>query len=150
MSDSLWPHGLLQARLLCPPLPLRLRSNSGMLSRWCYLTISSSAAPLSFCFQSSPGSGSSPVTPDTSTEGSKKVSKTQGLKTRINSLQLVAFSMLNALPEADTQCKGGGKRGTEICQSGKCLLNPSILFGKRTITWQKESSKSPGIHSGSN
>ena len=91
------------------------------------------------------------MTPDTITEGSKKVSKAQGLKTRINSLQLVAFSMLNALPEADTQCKGGGGGvGTEICQSGKCPHNPSILFGKRTITWQKESSKSPGIHSGSN
>ena len=92
------------------------------------------------------------MTLDTSTEGSKKVSKAQGLKTRINSLQLVAFSTLNALPEADTQCKGGGGGGvgTEICQSGKCPHSPSILFGKMTITWQKESSKSPGLHSGSN
>ena len=43
MSDSLWPHGLQHARLLCHALPLRLCSNSGSLSRWCYLTISSSA-----------------------------------------------------------------------------------------------------------
>ena len=150
MPDSLWPHGLQHARLLCPSLPLRLCSNSGLLSRWSYLTISSSTAPFSFCFQSSSGSGSPPMTPDTSTEGSKKASKTQELKTRINSLQLVAFSMPNALPEADTQCEGGGVGGPEICQSGKCPHNPSILFGKRTITWQKESSKSPGIHFGSN
>ena len=43
MSDSLWPHGLQHARLLYHALPLRLCSNSGPLSRWCYLTISSSA-----------------------------------------------------------------------------------------------------------
>ena len=32
----------------------RVCSNLCPLSRWCYLTISSSAAPLSFCFQSFP------------------------------------------------------------------------------------------------
>ena len=34
------------ARLPCPSLPLRVCSNSGPLSRWCYLTISPSIAPL--------------------------------------------------------------------------------------------------------
>ena len=32
----------------------------GYLSRWCYLTISSSATPFSFCLQSFPSSGSLP------------------------------------------------------------------------------------------
>ena len=137
MPDSLWPHGLQHARLLCPSLHLRLCSNSGLLSRWCYLTISSSTAPLSFCFQSSPGSGSPPMTPDTSTEGSKKASKTQELKTRINSLHLVAFSVPNALPEADTQCEGGGLRDLEYAKADNAPTIPASslvkgqLLGKR-------------------
>ena len=36
-------------------------SNSGPLSWWCYLTISSSATPFSFCFQSFPALGSFPM-----------------------------------------------------------------------------------------
>ena len=36
-------------------------SNSHPLSRWCYLPISSSGPPFSFCFQSFPASGSFPV-----------------------------------------------------------------------------------------
>ena len=58
MSNSLWPHGLQHTRLLCPSLSPGVCSNS--LSRWCYLTFSSSAA-LFFCLQSFPASGSFPV-----------------------------------------------------------------------------------------
>ena len=61
MSDSLWPHGLQNARLPCPSLPLRVCSDSCALSWWCYLTISSSAALFSFCFQPFPASGSFPM-----------------------------------------------------------------------------------------
>ena len=43
VSYSLRPHGLQHTRLLCPPLSPRVCSNSCLLSRWCYLTISSSA-----------------------------------------------------------------------------------------------------------
>ena len=48
MSDSLWPHGLHYARLLCPPLTPWVCSNSCPLSQWCYLTISSSVTPSPF------------------------------------------------------------------------------------------------------
>ena len=41
MSDSLPHHELQHARLLCPSLSPRVRSNSCPLSQWCYLTISS-------------------------------------------------------------------------------------------------------------
>ena len=58
MSDSLQPHGLQCARLLCPLLSLGVCSNSCPLSRWWYLTISSSATLFSFCFQSCPVLGS--------------------------------------------------------------------------------------------
>ena len=49
------------ARLPYPLLSPRIFSNSCLLSRWCYLTISSSVAPFSSCPQSFPASGSFPV-----------------------------------------------------------------------------------------
>ena len=57
MSDSLWPHGLLYARLLCLLLSPRVCSNSCPLSRWCHPTISSSVTPFFSCPQSFPASG---------------------------------------------------------------------------------------------
>ena len=50
--NSWWPHGLQHTRLLYPPLSPGVCSSSCPLSWWCYLTISSSAAPFSFCLQS--------------------------------------------------------------------------------------------------
>ena len=44
----------------CPSLSTRVCSDSCPLSQWCCLTISSSAAPFSFCLQSFPASGSFP------------------------------------------------------------------------------------------
>ena len=61
MSDSLQPCELQQARLLCPPLSPAVCSNSCPLSQGCYLTISSSAALVSFCLQSFPASRSFPM-----------------------------------------------------------------------------------------
>ena len=49
----------LQASL--SSLPPRVCSNSCPLSRWCYLTISSSIAPFSFWLQSFPASGPFPM-----------------------------------------------------------------------------------------
>ena len=63
MSNSLWPHGLQHARLLClSPIPSAY-SNSCPLSWWCHPTISSSIFPISSCLQSFPASGSFPVSP---------------------------------------------------------------------------------------
>ena len=53
-------HGLQHSRLFCPLLSPRFAQNSWPLSQWCYLTISSSAAPFSFCLQSFPASESFP------------------------------------------------------------------------------------------
>ena len=61
LSNSLWPHGLQLARLPHPSLFPGVCSNSCPLSQWCYLTISSSAALFSFCFQSFSASGSFPM-----------------------------------------------------------------------------------------
>ena len=61
MSDSLQPHRLQHSRLPCPSLSPGVCSHSCPSSQWCYLTISSSAAPFSFCYQSFPASGSFPM-----------------------------------------------------------------------------------------
>ena len=58
MSNSLRPPGLQHARLPCPSLSPRICSSSCPLSWWCYLTISSSATPFSFCLQLFPPSES--------------------------------------------------------------------------------------------
>ena len=61
MSDSLLVHGLQYNKLLCPPLPPWVCSNSCPLSQSCYLTISSSATSFPCCLQSFPTSGSFPM-----------------------------------------------------------------------------------------
>ena len=58
MSNSLWPHGLQHARLLCPSPTPGAYSNSCPLSWWCHPTISSSVIPFSSHLQSFPASGS--------------------------------------------------------------------------------------------
>ena len=61
VSSSLQCHGLQHARLPCPSSSPRLCSNSRPLSQWCHPTISSSVSPFSSCPQSSPASGSFPM-----------------------------------------------------------------------------------------
>ena len=61
MSNSLQPHGLQQARPLCPSPSPRIYSNSYPLSWWCHSTISSSIVPFSPCLQSFPASGTFPM-----------------------------------------------------------------------------------------
>ena len=61
MADSLQPHGLQHARVPCPSPSPGVCLNSCPLSRWCYLSISSSAAIVSSCLQSFPASGSFPM-----------------------------------------------------------------------------------------
>ena len=59
--NSLWPHGLQHARLLCPSPTSWACSNSCPLSPGCHPTISSSIVPFSSCLQSRPASGSFPM-----------------------------------------------------------------------------------------
>ena len=60
MSDSLWPHGLQDARLPCPSPTPGVYSNPCPSSQWCHPTISSSLL-FSSCPQSLPASGSFPM-----------------------------------------------------------------------------------------
>ena len=61
MSNYLRPHGLQHARLPCPSPTPGVYPNSCPLSWWCHPTISSSVVPFSSCLQSSPASGSFPM-----------------------------------------------------------------------------------------
>ena len=61
VSDSLQPHGLQHTRLPCPSSTPRVCSNPCPSSLWCHPTISSSVVPFSSCLQSSPASGSFPM-----------------------------------------------------------------------------------------
>ena len=58
---TLQPQGLHHARLPCLSLSPWVCPNSCSLSQLCYLTISSSAAPFSFCLRSFPASGPFPI-----------------------------------------------------------------------------------------
>ena len=55
--NSLRPHGLQQAKHLCPPLAPRVCSYSCPLSKWCYLNISPSVTPSPFVFNLSQHQG---------------------------------------------------------------------------------------------
>ena len=61
MSDSLWTHGLQNARPPCPSPTPRVHSNSCPSSWWCHLAISSSVVPFSSCPQFLPASKSFPM-----------------------------------------------------------------------------------------
>ena len=61
MPNSLWHHGLQQARLPCPSLSPGVCSNWYPLSQLCHPAMSSSAAPFSSCPQSFPASASFPM-----------------------------------------------------------------------------------------
>ena len=61
VSDCLWPHGLMHARLPCPSPTLGACSNSCPLSWWCHPTISFSIVPFSSRLQCFPASGSFPM-----------------------------------------------------------------------------------------
>ena len=61
LSNSLWPHEPQHTGPPSPSLTPRVHPNTGLLSRWCHPTISSSVVPFSSCPQSFPASGSFPM-----------------------------------------------------------------------------------------
>ena len=61
MSNSLQPRGLKHARLPCPSLFPGVGSHSCPLTHWCYVSVSPSVVPFSFCLQSFLALGSFPM-----------------------------------------------------------------------------------------
>ena len=58
---TLWTPWTVARQAPVSLLSPRVCANSCLLSQWCHPTISSSVAPFSFCLQSFPASGSSPM-----------------------------------------------------------------------------------------
>ena len=92
MSDSLWLHGMQQARLPCPLSTPRACSNSCPSSQWCHPIISSSIVPLSFCLQSFPESGSFPVSQFFASGGQKYWSFSLSISLSNEYSGLISFS----------------------------------------------------------
>ena len=61
MSDSLWPFGLQHSRPPCPLPSSGVCPSSCFLHRWCCSVTASSDGLFSFCSQSSPASGTFPM-----------------------------------------------------------------------------------------
>ena len=61
VSNSLWPHEPQHSRPPCPSPTPGVYPNPCPSSRWCHPTISSSVVPFASCHQSSPASGSFPM-----------------------------------------------------------------------------------------
>ena len=91
MSNSLQPHGLQHARLLCPLLSPRGCSNSCPLSWWCHPDISSSVNPFSSCPQSFPESGSFPMSWLFESRGQSTRASASALVLPMNIQELISF-----------------------------------------------------------
>ena len=77
---------------LCPSLSLRAWLNSYPLSQWCHPTISFSVIPFSSCPQSSPASGSFPVSQLFSSGGQSTEASTQSSFLPMNKyLEFISF-----------------------------------------------------------
>ena len=61
VSDSSWPHGPHHTSFLCPSSSPGVCPSSCPMNWWSHPTISSSVTLFSFCLQSSPASGSFPM-----------------------------------------------------------------------------------------
>ena len=123
MSNSLWPHGLQNARLSCPSPTPRACSNPCPLNCWCHPTISSSVIPFSFCLQSFPASGSFPMS-QLFTSGGKSIGIEQEMEeqkdmhssspVRTPKLQLAAEQPVKwecwSPPKKDTPCPTAKER----------------------------------------
>ena len=108
VSDSLHSLGPQPSNPLCPLLPPRTCSNSCSLSRWYYLTISSSTAPFSFCPQSFPASGPFPMS-QLFTSGGQSIR-----------------ASASALPSANS----GPSNVTDSSPDDKSLLDPEWFIWK--------------------
>ena len=119
--NSLWPHGLQHARLSRPLLSPRVSSHSCPLSRWFYLTISSSATSFFFCLQSFPTSGSFPMS-QLSAWGGQSVGA---------SASVLPMTFQSWFPSGLTslllQSKGLSKVLQHYCGENKCDVTPGSL-----------------------
>ena len=137
LSDSLRLHGLHHARLFCPPLSLRVCSNSCPLSWWCYLTISSSATPFSFCLQSFPSSGCFLVS-QFLTSGSRSIGASASAS--VLPMNIQGWFPLELTGWISLQSKGLSRvfSSTTVLQHQFYGAQPSLWSNSQIYTWLLE------------
>ena len=124
MSDSLWPHGLQHARLPCPSPTPGVHPNPYPLSQWCHPTISSSVVPFSSCFQSSPASGSFPMS-QFFTSGGQSIGVSASTSVLPKNAQDWSLAWTGWL---SLQSKGLFKSLLQHHSSKESVLRPSVFF----------------------
>ena len=112
-------------------------SNSCPLSWWCYLTISSSAIPFSFCLQSFPASGSFPMSQFFSSCGQPIVASASALPMHIQGWFLLGLTGLISL-----QSKGLSRVFSSIIiwKHQFFGVQPSLWTSSHICTWLLEKS----------
>ena len=142
MSISLRPHGWQQANLPSPSLPHYLPefAQSCPLSWWCYLIISSSVTPFSFCLQSLPGLKSFPISPLFPPGGqSIRVSASASvLPMNIQGLFPLGLTGLQSLQSRDSQKSSPAPQFESITSSVLSLLHDSTVISIHDH-WKKHS-----------
>ena len=123
MSNSLRPHGLQHARLLCLSLSPGVCSNLHPLSQWCYLKILSSAAPFSFCSQSFPASGSFPTSQLFTSSG-----QSIGASASVLPMNIHGWFPLRLTGLISSQCKGLWRVFSSTTIKQTSILHCSAFF----------------------
>ena len=132
MSDSLRPHALQHARLLCPSPSPGGCPNSCPLSLWCYPTSSSSATPFSFGLQSFPSSEYFPMTWLFASGGQSIGASESGLPMNIQGWFPLGLTGLISL-----QSRGFSRvfSSTTIWKCQFFGAQPSLRFNSHICTW---------------
>ena len=135
VSNSLWPYGLLHARLPCPSPTPRVCSNTCLSSQWRHPTISSFVIPLSSCLQSFSASGSFPVNQffPWGGEGIGASASESVLSMNIQDCYPLGFTGLISL-----QSKGFSKIFSNTTVQKASILQCSAYIQALTSIWEKE------------
>ena len=129
MSDYSWSHGLQHIRLLCLLLSSRVCWNSCPFSQWCYLTISSSAAPFSYCLQSFPASESFPMSHLFTSGGQSIGGSASVLPMNIQGWFLLGFLLISLLYKGLSSWRGPNKKFSNLSFNSKDGEKKCILEG---------------------
>ena len=135
------PEHAILANLLspqtCPSLSPGDCSNSCPLNQWCYLTISSSVTPFSFCFQSLPASGSIPVS-QLFTSGGESIGTSASAS--VLPMNIQSWFPLGLTALISLQSKGLSRvfSSTPVWQYKFCSAQPSLWSNSHIHTWLLE------------
>ena len=142
MSIPLWTHELQHTRIPCPSPSPRACANACPLSWWCYLTISSSVAPFSFCLQYFPASGSFPMSQLFTSDGQSIGASASVLLVNIQGWSPLGLTRLITLQSKDSQESSPAPQFKSINSLTLSLLYGPTLTSVRDY-WKNHSSDYP-------